>query len=69
LSYCNPNVAVNSVTSCPFALNVVESIQVEGLAFDAWSPTTQQWYSMSCVDYGDAVECTGGNNARVVYIP
>ena len=69
LSYCTPNVAVNSVTSCPFAMNVVESIQVEGLVFDAWSPTTQQWYSMSCVDYGDAVECTGGNNARVVYIP
>ena len=69
LTYCTPNIAVNSVTSCPFASNVVETIQVEGLVFEAWSPTTEQWYQMSCVDFGDAVERTGGNNARVVYIP
>ena len=69
LSNCTSQVLVNSVTRCPFAYNVVDTMLIEGLVFDAWSPTTEQWYSMSCVDFGDAVECTGGNNARVVYVP
>ena len=34
---------------------------------DAWSPVTNQNYTMTCLREGDAVICRGGNDAAVFF--
>ena len=67
-SSCGDNVSANSNTSCAFALNVASEYRgIGGTTYvNAWSPVTQQYYSMYCAA-GVPVNCRGGQNA-VVYI-
>jgi hypothetical protein len=74
---CAGALFVNSHTSCPFAQNVAEQYNLanpKGAAsgasswvIDAWSPVTNQNYTMTCVREGDAVICRGGNDAAVFF--
>lgn len=62
-------VAVNSTTSCEFALNVAAAIPASAsgtFTVTATSPVTQKEYEMSCVK-GTYTVCTGGVNA-IVYV-
>ncbi len=62
-------VAVNSTTSCEFALNVAGAIPATAsgtFTVTATSPVTQKEYQMSCVK-GTYIVCTGGVNA-IVYV-
>ena len=66
-----PSSAVVGNTSCPFAEEVrlaylQQSQRDASVSVRAWSPTTKQWYTMSCSG-SDVVKCAGGNNA-VVYV-
>jgi hypothetical protein len=73
LTDCGNYLYVNADTSCSFALNVEESYT--GLGADyAYSPVTGLNYIMNCVagtdnegGSGQSVECTGGNNAYVMW--
>ena len=60
----------NDVTSCPFALNVRDSVNGTGQPFpsvvEAFSPVTTKHYSMRCA-VERVLTCRGGNNA-VVYV-
>lgn len=66
---CSTDVAVNEVTSCPFALNVASGLGAnESGSVSAYSPATGQWYDMSCTVISlRMTQCTGGRNA-VVFI-
>lgn len=72
---CDPNISANSATSCPFAENVFRAYwhnytsngQQSEAIVSAYSPTTEQSYSMDCTTEGTAVECSGGNNAFVTF--
>ena len=70
---CSDSVAVNSSTSCQFALNVETAFKASSASggtvqVTATSPVTNKTYSMSCVvATGSVTTCTGGNNA-VVYL-
>lgn len=57
----------NSVTSCGFALNTVNTYHgVSGSQpFNVFSPVTGQTYTMRC--YGARGVCEGGNNALVYF--
>jgi hypothetical protein len=65
-------ISVNSVTSCPFAENVESAWNSSGDSgsgtVTAYSPVTDQTYTMYCTlsDTGYEV-CTGGNNAYVEF--
>jgi hypothetical protein len=64
-------ISVNSVTSCPFAENV-ESAWTSGDSgsdtVNAYSPVTDQTYTMYCAPSDTGYEvCTGGNNAYVEF--
>lgn len=64
-----PNVAVNEMTTCPFASNVYDAVVAaqgrEGVVH-AYSPVTKQHYDMTCQRiHSTAMVCTGGNNAAV----
>ncbi|MBB4661284.1 hypothetical protein [Conexibacter arvalis] len=64
-SSCGGGVSVNSVTSCPFAANVVAAFHANGPGtVYASSPVTGQTYAMSCSG-GVPTVCTGGNGAAV----
>jgi hypothetical protein len=73
LTDCGNYLYVNADTSCSFALNVEENYT--GLGADyANSPVTGLNYIMNCVagtdnegSSGQSVECTGGNNAYVMW--
>jgi hypothetical protein len=73
LTDCGSYLYVNADTSCSFALNVEENYT--GLGADyAYSPVTGLNYTMNCVagtdnegGSGQSVECTGGNNAYVMW--
>ena len=75
LTACDPNISVNSVTSCPFAENVFKAYadQYNGnggqanAVVSAFSPVTKKIYSMSCANSGAAVSCTGGINSYVTF--
>lgn len=61
--------AVTGATSCPFAeeVRIAYLQQPErdaSVSVRAWSPTTGEWYTMSCAG-GDVVRCTGGDGATV----
>lgn len=64
-------VAVWGTTSCPFAIRVRTAYLASGLdgqagLLRAYSPTTKQWYDMSCSVPAPAVLCQGGRSARVL---
>lgn len=64
---CGNGVGVNSVTTCPFGLNVRDAYLGSGGAgvlYDVYSPVTSSYYTMTCTGY-DPVRCAGGNNAEV----
>ncbi len=66
-SDCGNGVGVNSVTTCPFGLNVRDAYLQSGGAgvlYDVYSPATGAYYTMTCTGY-DPVRCAGGNNAEV----
>lgn len=67
MTLCNSYVAVNSVTSCGFADAVLMTFFDEGPGvYSVQSPTTQQWYSMTCAQVGsDLVHCFGGDGAEL----
>jgi DNA-binding helix-hairpin-helix protein with protein kinase domain len=60
----------SDLTSCPFAMNVLTSVNQSGQTFPAilqvYSPVTQQNYAMTCA-VEQVLTCRGGNNA-VVYV-
>lgn len=66
---CSSTISVNGSTSCSFAQNVADAYLSEGggnRSVSAYSPITNQWYTMSCTG-GVTTVCKGGNNA-VVYL-
>lgn len=58
----------NEPTSCPFALNLLDTYLESGLdgagVVRAYSPLTEKWYDMDCS--GNPAYCTGGVSARVL---
>ncbi len=74
---CAGAIWVNSNTSCPFAQNVLEQYELanpkgaasgaDSWVIDAWSPVTNENYTMTCLREGDAVICRGGNDAAVFF--
>jgi hypothetical protein len=61
---CGDGLTAGPATSCPFAQNVRtawEATPGETNTVSAWSPVTNQWYTMSCgpQDSGDGILCTG----------
>lgn len=67
---CGGGLSANEYTTCGFAENVEDAYYSEigsgsGTVY-AWSPTTEQNYSMYCTS-GEPHECTGGNNAAVFF--
>jgi hypothetical protein len=67
---CGNGVFAGPNTSCPFALSVHSAWQDAGGSPDsvrAFSPVTNQSYTMHCDSSGGRVTCTGGNNASVTF--
>ncbi len=67
---CGASVSANQYTTCGFAENVQQAYFEEvgsgpGTVY-AYSPTTNQTYSMYCTA-GSPHECTGGNDAAVYF--
>ena len=64
---CGNELAVGPDTTCAFAENVRSAYGASGPGtVMAYSPVTDQTYAMSC-SAGDAVVCTGGDNASVYF--
>ena len=64
---CRNELAVGPDTTCAFAENVRSAYDGTGPGtVMAYSPVTNRSYAMSC-STGDAVVCTGGNNASVYF--
>jgi hypothetical protein len=63
---CGDALAVNSVTSCPFARAVRDEYQSSGGAslIEVFSPATHQSYTMTCTGAVPTI-CRGGNGAVV----
>jgi len=59
-------IAMNSVTSCPFARNVATTFRNAGgdSVIDVYSPVTDRVYTMRC-NLQEPVICRGGNGAAV----
>lgn len=59
----------NTVTSCPFALNVRDAVQRSNGPFprslQVYSPVTLKDYTMDCFEENGVLACRGGNNALV----
>jgi hypothetical protein len=73
LTDCGNYLYVNADTSCSFAQNVEADYTGLGPDYTS-SPVTGLNYTMNCVagtdnegDSGHSVECTGGNNAYVMW--
>jgi hypothetical protein len=65
-------ISLNSVTSCPFAENVESAWDSSGASgsgiVTAYSPVTEQTYTMYCTPSDTGYEvCTGDNNAYVEF--
>jgi hypothetical protein len=72
LKKCDPNVSVNSVTTCPFAENVFKAFSQHAVSegsttVEALSPVTHQSYHMTCAVSAGTVNCSGGHEALVVF--
>jgi heat shock protein HslJ len=64
---CGNELAVGPDTTCAFAEDVRSSYDDNGPGtVTAYSPVTNRTYAMSC-SAGDAVVCTGGDNAAVYF--
>lgn len=67
---CSEGIARNETTSCEFATNVAEQVHQAGdlqsFKISAYSPVTEQTYTMSC-ERDTWTRCIGGRNA-VVYV-
>lgn len=67
---CGGSLSANQYTTCGFAENVEAAYYSEigsgSGSVTAYSPTTEQYYSMYCTA-GSPHECTGGNNAAVYF--
>jgi hypothetical protein len=67
---CGGGLSANQYTTCGFGENVEDAYYAEigsgSGTVEAWSPTTEQTYSMYCTS-GAPHECTGGNNAAVFF--
>lgn len=67
---CGGGLSANQYTTCGFAENVEAAYFSEigsgSGTVAAYSPTTQQTYSMYCTA-GEPHECSGGNNAAVFF--
>lgn len=67
---CGGGLAVNSVTTCPFAENVRYAYEAEIGAgsgtVSAYSPALDRYFDMYCTA-GSPHECTGGNDAAVYF--
>ncbi len=64
---CGNELAVGPDTTCAFAENVRSAYDNAGPGtVMAYSPVTNRTYAMSC-STGDAVVCTGGDNASVYF--
>lgn len=62
---CGGGVAVNSVTTCPFAKNVAAEYRASNSSsVSAYSPARDQYYDMTCTPGPPAV-CRGGDDAAV----
>jgi hypothetical protein len=64
---CGGGLSVGPNTTCAFAQSVREAYLGSGggnVTVEAYSPVTQQLYTMSC-RAGAPTTCTGGNNASV----
>jgi hypothetical protein len=58
-------------TSCPFAINVANTMMNDGngggAGFNAYSPTSGETYWMTCmIERHGSTTCRGGNNAEVI---
>jgi hypothetical protein len=58
-------------TSCPFAINVANTMMNSGngggAGFNAYSPTSGETYWMTCmIERHGSTTCRGGNNAEVI---
>ena len=72
LTNCDENIAVNRVTTCPFAERVFEAfahniVTEGGTTVHAYSPVTNKAYAMTCEVSAGTVECVGGKEALVVF--
>ena len=64
---CGDDLSVGADTTCAFAENVRSAYESTGPGtVMAYSPVTHKTYSMTC-SAGEAVVCTGGNNASVYF--
>ncbi|HMI82314.1 MAG TPA: hypothetical protein VK480_11040 [Solirubrobacterales bacterium] len=67
---CGGSLSANQYTTCGFARNVEAAYYSEigsgSGTITAYSPTTEEYYSMYCTA-GSPHECTGGNNAAVYF--
>jgi hypothetical protein len=67
---CGGSLSANENTTCGFAENVESAYYSEigsgSGTVSAYSPTTEQYYSMYCTA-GSPHECTGGNDAAVYF--
>lgn len=65
---CGSGITANSVTTCPFARNVVKAYRSSGGAgeVDAYSPVTNKTYHMACSGTSTTT-CTGGHDASVAF--
>jgi len=75
LHACDQNISANAATSCPFAENVfkayAQDYQTNGPQSNdvvtAYSPVTNQSYSMDCTTDGVTVNCAGTTNNFVTF--
>jgi hypothetical protein len=67
---CGSGITADSVTTCPFARNVVKAYRSSGGAaeVDAYSPATNKTYHMTCSGTSTTT-CTGGHDASVTFKP
>ena len=67
---CGSGITANSVTTCPFARNVVKAYRSSGGAgeVDVYSPVTSKTYHMACSGTSTTT-CTGGHDASVTFTP
>jgi hypothetical protein len=67
---CGGGLVAGPNTSCPFAENVQQAwddAPGEVATVTAYSPVTNQTYTMSCAPAGSGITCSGANNASVSF--
>jgi hypothetical protein len=67
---CGGGLYAGPDTSCPFAENVYQAWEEapgDAATVTAYSPVTDQTYTMNCAPAGAGITCSGGNNASVTW--